>query len=55
MCQAANVKMKTAVQEFSERDYLGAPLNTMLHAIFPEELAVFIRTAALTAGVLNQL
>ena len=51
MCDAANVKMKTTVQEFTEREYLGAPLNTMLHARFPQELAVFVRTAALTEGV----
>ena len=51
MCDAANVKMKTTVQKFAEREYLGAPLNTMLHARFPQELAVFVRTAALTEGV----
>ena len=51
MCDAAIVKMKTTVREFSEKEYLGAPLNTMLHARFPRELAVFLRTAALTEGV----
>ena len=51
MCDAGTVKMKTTVQEFAEREYLGAPLNTMLHARFPQELAVFVRTAALTEGV----
>ena len=51
MCDAANVKVKTTVQKFAEKEYLGAPLNTMLHARFPRELAVFLRTAALTEGV----
>ena len=51
MCDAGIVKMKTTVREFAEKEYLGAPLNTMLHARFPRELAVFLRTAALTEGV----
>ena len=51
MCDATNVKMKTTVQKFAEKEHLGAPLNTMLHARFPQELAVFVRTAALTEGV----
>ena len=51
MCDAANVEVKTTVQKFAEKEYLGAPLNTMLHARFPQELAVFLRTAALTEGV----
>ena len=51
MCDAANVEVKTTVQKFAEKEYLGAPLNTMLHARFPHELAVFLRTAALTEGV----
>ena len=51
MCDAANVEVKTTVQKFAEKEYLGAPLNTMLHARFPQELAVFVRTAALTEGV----
>ena len=51
MCDAANVEVKTTVQKFAEEEYLGAPLNTMLHARFPQELAVFVRTAALTEGV----
>ena len=51
MCDADIVEVKTTVQKFSEKEYLGAPLNTMLHARFPQELAVFLRTAALTEGV----
>ena len=51
MCDAANVEVKTTVQKFAEKEYLGAPLNTMLHARFPQELAVFVRTAALAEGV----
>ena len=51
MCDAGTVKVKTTVQKFAEKEYLGAPLNTMLHARFPQELAVFLRTAALTEGV----
>ena len=51
MCDADIVNVKTTVQKFAEKEYLGAPLNTMLHARFPKELAVFLRTAALTEGV----
>ena len=51
MCDADIVEVKTTVQKFAEKEYLGAPLNTMLHARFPQELAVFLRTAALTEGV----
>ena len=51
MCDAANVEVKTTVQKFAEKEHLSAPLNTMLHARFPQELAVFLRTAALTEGV----
>ena len=51
MCDADIVEVKTTVQKFAEKEYLGAPLNTMLHARFPQELAVFVRTAALTEGV----
>ena len=51
MCDAANVEVKTTVQKFAEKEHLSAPLNTMLHARFPQELAVFVRTAALTEGV----
>ena len=51
MCDAGIVKVKTTVQDFAQKEYLGAPLNTMLHARFPQELAVFLRTAALTEGV----
>ena len=51
MCDADIVEVKTTVQKFAEKEYLGSPLNTMLHARFPQELAVFLRTAALTEGV----
>ena len=51
MCDADIVEVKTTVQKFAESEYLGAPLNTLLHARFPQELAVFLRTAALTEGV----
>tara|TARA_B100000683_G_scaffold245557_1_gene256587 strand:- start:322 stop:549 length:228 start_codon:yes stop_codon:yes gene_type:complete len=51
MCDADIVEVKTTVQKFAEKEHLGAPLNTMLHARFPQELAVFLRTAALTEGV----
>ena len=34
MCDAANVEVKTLVQKFAEKEYLAAPLNTMLHARF---------------------
>ena len=51
MCDTDIVEVKTTVQKFAEKEYLGAPLNTMLHARFPQELAVFLRTAALTEGV----
>ena len=56
MCDAANVEVKTTVQEFAEKEYLGAPLNTMLHARFPQELVeialdrknkAYARTAAI--------
>ena len=51
MCDAGTFKVKTTVQKFAEKEHLGTPLNTMLHARFPQELAVFLRTAALTEGV----
>ena len=51
MCDADIVKVKTTVQKFAEKEHLGAPLITMLHARFPQELAVFLRTAALTEDV----
>ena len=39
------------LQEYSRREYMGAPLTTMVHARFPKPLSVFLRTAALTEGV----
>ena len=51
MCVAANVEVKTLVQEFAEKEYLGAPLNTMLHAHFPEPIVSFVKTTALVEGV----
>ena len=51
MCDAANVEVKTLVQKFAEKEYLGAPLNTMLHARFPKPIVSFMKTTALVEGV----
>ena len=37
--------------EYSQQEFLGAPLTTMVHARFPRPLTVFIKTAALTSNV----
>jgi len=39
------------LQQYARQECMEAPLTAMLHARFPANLAVFIRTAALTAGV----
>ena len=51
MCDATNVEVKTLVQKFAEKEYLGAPLNTMLHARFPKPIVSFVKTTVLVEGV----
>ena len=51
MCDAGIVKVKTTVQKFAEKEYLGAPLKTMLHARFPKPIVSFVKTTALVEGV----
>ena len=51
MCDAASFAVAMTLCEFAQKEYRGAPLNTMLHARFPKTLAVFLKSAAMVEGV----
>ena len=51
LCDAADASSEMDLKEFAQQEYTSSPLTAMVHARFPANLAVFMRTAALTAGV----
>jgi hypothetical protein len=51
MCDTTGANSKLNLREYAQQEYTSAPLTAMMHARFPASLAVFMRTAALTAGV----
>ena len=51
MCDATSGNGTVTLTEYAAQEHKGEPMRTMVHARFPAELAVFLKTAALTEGV----